>query len=278
VNDFRSMGCDVRLSDGAPLAQVRALFDERDRRFSRFHRGSELNSVNAIPFGVTLVSEELSSMLAYAIDAARVTGGLVTPAIGGALLAAGYDRDFAALPADGDAVVPARVPPLHSLSLRGRILQRREPVLLDLNGVVKSRTADDALALVGRGWVCAGGDIATSIPVEVGLPGGDTVMLHAGGLATSSVAIRAWRRAGGVQHHLIDPATGSPSRSPWRDVTVAAQNCAAADVAAKAALLLGSAGPSWLDRRGLPGRFVDGRGAVHRNETWRQAAPAALAA
>ena len=62
------------------------------------------------------------------------------------------------------------------------------------------------------------------------------------------------------------------ARTPWRDVTVAAQNCVAADVAAKAALLMGQAGPSWLDRRGLAGRFVDSRGAVHVNESWRRAA------
>ena len=42
---------------------------------------------------------------------------------------------------------------------------------------------------------------------------------------------------------------------------------------AKAALLLGSAGPSWLDRRALPGRFVDVEGDVHVNESWRQLLP-----
>jgi thiamine biosynthesis lipoprotein len=85
-------------------------------------------------------------------------------------------------------------------------------------------------------------------------------------------------RGGRRQHHLIDPATGAPARSPWRDVTVAAESCVAADVAAKASLLLGSAGPSWLDRRGLPGRFVDGRGTVHCNETWRQVTASSVAA
>ena len=33
-------------------------------------------------------------MLAIALDAAQATDGLVTPAVGGAVLAAGYDRDF----------------------------------------------------------------------------------------------------------------------------------------------------------------------------------------
>src|SRR4029077_8009441 len=72
--------------------------------------------------------------------------------------------------------------------------------------------------------------------------------------------------------------TGRPARTPWRDVTVAAQDCVAADIAAKAALLLGRAGPSWLDRRGLAGRFVDHHGAVQLTQTWQQCAPDRLAA
>lgn len=217
-------------------------------------------------------------MLSLALDAARATGGLVTPAAGGALIAAGYDRDFRYLPLDGVAVEPVRVPSFESIVLQGRSLLRSEPVVLDLNGVVKGRTIDDALDLLGNGWVAAGGDIATTVPLVVGLPGGDTITLERGGLATSSVATRAWRRGGERRHHLIDPATGLPSESPWRDVTVAAQSCYIADVAAKAALLLGHAGPSWLDRRQLAGRFVDHDGHVTVSERWLQAVPAKQAA
>ena len=150
MTGFRSMGCDVLVSSADRLRRGARLFEERDRRFSRFYDHSELNHVNAHPFGVTLVSEELASMLSLALDAAHATDGLVTPAVGGAIVAAGYDRDFASLPLDGDAVEPAPVPSLLSLSLRGRMLLRTEPVVLDLNGVVKSKTVDDALALHRR--------------------------------------------------------------------------------------------------------------------------------
>jgi FAD:protein FMN transferase len=61
-------------------------------------------------------------------------------------------------------------------------------------------------------------------------------------------------------------------------VTVAAQSCYVADIAAKAALLLGAAGPSWLDRRGFAGRFVDHAGRVTASERWQQAVPAERAA
>ena len=278
MTTFRAMGCEIALSRGAPAREVHRLFLERDRRFSRFIELSELNRVNAIPLGVTVVSEELAAMLAIALDAAQATGGLVTPTVGGAMLAAGYDRDFSLLSPDGDPVEPAAVPPVSALRLRGRVLLRAAPVVLDLNGVVKGKTVDDALALLGDGWVSAGGDIATTTPIVVGLPGGDTVMLDRGGLATSSVAKRTWLRGGERQHHLIDARSGRPARTCWRDVTVSAPTCLAADIAAKAALLLDEQGPSWLDERGLAGRFLDHRGIVVTNDVWSAAVPLARAA
>ena len=132
--------------------------------------------------------------------------------------------------------------------------------------------------MLGDGWVSAGGDLATTFPIVVGLPGGDTVTLERGGLATSSVAKRSWLRGGERQHHLIDPATGAPARTQWRDVTVAAPTCLAADVAAKAALLLGAAGPSWLDDAGFAGRFVDHDGVVVTNDCWTRSVPLEAAA
>ncbi|MFL5925394.1 MAG: FAD:protein FMN transferase [Gaiellaceae bacterium] len=271
---FRSMGCDVALPGDAPVDDVRSLFERRDHRFSRFIESSEINRVNEAPRGLMSLSEEFASMLTLALDAARATGGLVTPTVGAALLASGYDRDFDSLPLAEVAVGSAPVPSIDSISLVGQFVLRTDDIVLDLNGVVKGKTVDDALALIGRGWVSAGGDIATNVPLVVGLPCHGSVTLHGGGLATSSTARRAW--AGG--HHLIDPWNGRPSRSPWRDVTVAASSCVAADVAAKAALLLGPAGPSWLDRRGLPGRFVSENGAVIVNENWQALVPVRAAA
>jgi FAD:protein FMN transferase len=278
MSTFTSMGCEIIVSDGPSLDTVRALFDRRDSRFSRFLPTSELNRVNAAPLGVMLVSEDFASMLSLALDAASATGGLVTPAVGGAITAAGYDRDFADLPCDGEAVEPVAVQSLASVRLRGRMLLRSTPIVLDLNGVVKGRTVDDALTLLGEGWVSAGGDVATTVPLEVGLPSGGSVRLTGGGLATSSVARRTWLRAGAVQHHLIDPATGRLVATPWRDVTVAAGSCLAADVAAKAALLRGAAGPVWLESRGLAGRFVTAAGDVTCTDTWDRLTTAATLA
>jgi thiamine biosynthesis lipoprotein len=134
--------------------------------------------------------------------------------------------------------------------------------MIDLNGVVKALAVDEAAAsLDGLGFVSCGGDLAVRGPVDVGLPGGGAVRVVEGGLATSGTATRG--------RHLVDPATGAPSESPWEQVTVSGASCLAADVAAKAAFLLGEEGPGWLDSRGVPGRFLAADGAIVCNEAWR---------
>jgi thiamine biosynthesis lipoprotein len=268
VNRFSSMGCEIVVEGAAPgeLARVQALFEERDAVFSRFRPESELNAVNA-GRGGRLVSPLFSRMVEAALHAREQTDGLVDPTLGAALEAAGYDRDFAELgPRDEPAAEPSG---RGHVELYGRVLVLGAGVRLDLNGVVKSVTVDDALQLVGgQGFVSAGGDVATRGPVDVALPGGGAVRLVEGGLATSGRTKRHWMRGGSEQHHLIHPSTGRPSASPWDEVTVCGATCFAADVAAKAAFLLGDDGPDWLDERGLPGRFFAG-GRVHENAGWR---------
>jgi thiamine biosynthesis lipoprotein len=152
------------------------------------------------------------------------------------------------------------------------MLFRPPGVRLDLNGVVKALAADEALDLLsGPGFVAAGGDVAVRGSAVVALPDGDTIRVGGGGIATSGSTKRRWSRNGHVQHHLIDPATGRPSRSRWREVTVAAGSCFAADVAAKVAFLLDGDGPAWLEARALPARLAAGDGAVVETSRWREA-------
>jgi FAD:protein FMN transferase len=275
LDRFESMGCEVIVGGARlhELAAVQALFERRDRIFSRFRDESELRRVNEAPAELVTVLPDFAELVEVALAAAAATGGSVTPTVGGAVVGAGYDRDFVELRPDRrPPASPERVPDFRDVRVIGRLLRRPPGVQLDLNGVVKGRTVDDALALLhGPGFVSAGGDVATTEPLDVGLPGDASLSLRAGGLATSSVTRRRWLRAGTEQHHLIDPATGAPSTSPWACVSVAAGSCLAADVAAKAALLKGAEGPEWLDRRGVPGRFVDPGGHVVSNRTWRRA-------
>ena len=267
---FHAMGCEVVVSGGDPAA-VAEVFARWEEAFSRFIPDSELSRVNASAASAIRVSPLFARALRAALDAAAETDGLVDPTLAEALEAAGYDRDFALLEDSDVPAGPASPSRLGAVRLDGRILRRPPGVALDLNGVVKSLAVDEAVRLLpGDGFVSAGGDLAVRGPVDVGLPGGGTVRVLEGGLATSGVATRSWRRGGVEQHHLVDPRTGLPSASPWQQVTVSGGSCLAADVAAKAAFLLGDDGPEWLDARGLPGRFVARDGAVTLNSAWRR--------
>ena len=207
------MGCEIIVGGASPVeAQaIERLFAERDRTFSRFRRDTELSRVNASTSNVVSVSPAFAEMVAIALRAAASTGGLVDPTLGEAIEAAGYDRDFGRLGPSASPPRPAAPGRWRAVRASERALSRPIGVRLDLNGVVKSKSVDDALELIsGDGFVSAGGDIAARGALDVALPGGDAVRLVAGGLATSGSAKRRWLRGGAWQHHLIDPETGAP--------------------------------------------------------------------
>jgi FAD:protein FMN transferase len=266
------MGCEIVIAGAGRRTgeTIRQLFADRERTFSRFLPDSELTAVNAAAGRPTVVSSGFADMLSRSLALAAETGGLVDPTVGGALQALGYTRDHAALGDDlAPAGRPAPAPGWRSIKLAGRVLSMPAGCALDLNGIVKSATVDDALALLdGEGFVSAGGDLAVRGPTTVALPGGGAVSVVHGGIATSGTTKRRWRRAGETHHHLVDPATGRSAVSPWEAVTVSGGTCVAADVAARAAFLAGDDGPGWLDRRGIPGRFVAVLGTIAVNGSW----------
>jgi thiamine biosynthesis lipoprotein len=259
---------------GATFAQrieVRELFAEWDAVFSRFRPHSELCHVNHASAEHVVVSPLFARVVREALAVAAATDGLVDPTLGVAIEAFGYDRDFAELRDDPRPPAPTAVGSWRTVRVGAGLLWRPRGVKLDLNGVVKALAVDEAVRLLGDdGFVSAGGDVAASGAVVVGLPGGDSVTLRGGGIATSGSTARRWLRGGEEQHHLLDPATGRPAHSCWDEVTVVAVDCISADVAAKAAYLRSAAGLAWLDARGLAGRFVR-NGEVVVNERWRRA-------
>lgn len=271
---FMSMGCEISVGGASPVEAwaIERLFAQRDGTFSRFRRDSELSRVNDSTTQVVAVSPAFAEMVAIALRAAASTGGLVDPTLGEAIEAAGYDRDFGRLGPSASPPRPAAPGRWRAVRVSECALSRPIGVRLDLNGVVKSKTVDDALELISSdGFVSAGGDVAARGALDVALPGGDAVRLVTGGLATSGIAKRRWLRGGAWHHHLIDSGTGAPARSPWVEVTACAATCLQADIAAKAAFLLGHAGPAFLDERGLAGRFLGHFGEIVCTRRWPSA-------
>jgi thiamine biosynthesis lipoprotein len=232
-----------------------------------------------------VVSSRLIDELGAALRAARLTDGAVDPTVGKALISLGYDRDFPLVATDNRAQTVSFAPVAGwrclAVNARKRVARVPAGVVVDLGATAKARCADlaatAAAARAGCGvLVSLGGDVAVAGPppeggwkvrvadnasAEPGAPG-QTVEIQAGGLATSGVTVRAWRRGDLDLHHVIDPRSGTPARVVWRTVSVAAGSCTDANIASTAAIVLGEEALAWLAARRLPARLVAVDGAV----------------
>jgi FAD:protein FMN transferase len=303
---FPALGTTVRIlvTDPAALAEsrlvVEAEVDALDRACSRFRADSELAEVNRASGRPVTVGPLLFEALEAATWAARETDGLVDPTVGAALEALGYDRDFATnldsgLVDDGslgdqrslDAAGPAPGWRLIRLDRERRSVTVPSGVRLDLGSTAKALGSDRAARAgaeaTGSGvLVSLGGDMAVGGPPPPGgwrvrvtddhaagpEATGQTICLWAGGLATSSVTVRHWRRGPELVHHIVDPTTGRSASIVWRTVSVVAASCLQANAASTAAMVLGERAPTWLESRRLPARLVRSDGVVVRVAGW----------
>jgi len=279
---FDAMGthAHVVIGDGEPRHAAMALegVDRLERLWSRFIADSEISRANASPGEPIAASPETIELVERAVQAWELTGGLFDPTVLGDLVELGYDRTFREL-----ETLPPQDPAeagLQAAGARGRpevTVDRGSSTItvgdrgIDSGGIGKGLAADLAVReLLGAGVesaaVSVGGDVRVAgrvpdggwrIPVADAFSDGwaRTVVLDAGGVATSSTQVRRWPdEAGGWIHHLVDPTTGCPSNSGVRSVTVAADEAWWAEVLAKAALVAGpERGGELIERAGAVG-------------------------
>jgi thiamine biosynthesis lipoprotein len=288
---FRSMGCDVRFligtsgrrsqpPAGEAASRERAFVEAFAARLSRFDACSEVHALNADSRSEVPASPLLRAAVAAGLWAAERTGGLVDPTLVDALERAGYvgsreGAERAPLSAALLAAPRRRAARPHPEALWRAVsvdhvygtIRRPPGMRLDTGGTGKGLAADAvARRLDGyaRFAVDCGGDIAVGgpdaldrpYPIEVRHPlSGEvahTLPVGRGGVATSGIDARVWRRAdASYAHHLIDPSTGEPAWTGLISATAVADSALEAETLAKQALLLGPAGaPGVLARRG----------------------------
>ncbi len=284
-----STSCRLVVTEPGTLSEARAIADEVmagvEQACSRFRSDSEIRALHP---GRQVVSPTLAWLLRIALDAAATTGGAVDPTVGNALSAQGYDRDIRLVQAGPVTVKVKPAAGWRQLRLVGRVLTLPDMIEIDLGATAKAAAADRCAAEIattlGTGvLVSLGGDIATAgrsphqswqitvqdRPVD---PAQQITLGAGAAVATSSTVKRVWNN--GQVHHLIDPFTGTPSRSPWRSVSVVASDCVTANVATTATLVKGSAGFDWLRRTRLPARLLGHDGRVRTINGWPQEAAA----
>lgn len=296
----------VSVTEPETLAEATATLDRQLRELehcaSRFRGDSEITAMNEAAGSWTRISPLMQTLLREAVRAAEISGGVVDPAVGWALIEAGYDRDWRDLDdrVEGTDSAGTR----HNLSGARHVARLRavahrvdwrdlefsadgsqvripSSVRLDLGATAKAYAADRAAADIARSTgsgvlVSLGGDIATAGSAPDGGwqvrvtddhrspvdAPGQTVAIHDGALATSSTTVRRWRVSGTAMHHIIDPRTNRPAAASWRTVSATAATCIDANIATTTAIVLGEQAPAWLERAGIAARLVSTGGEV----------------
>jgi len=290
--EFRAMGTTISLllpdfQAALGVQIVRTLFTEWEQALSRFLPESELSQLNQRAGIPTAVSDLLYHVLATALTAAQATRGLYDPAMLDQLIQLGYDRSFDDLPAVRSAFLFPGEPGGGWRGIRVNPLSRRVTlpvgIKLDFGGIAKGMAVDAALenlrlSGVHTALVNAGGDLAVlGLPPaaehwQLAVPGRErfwTIPLRQGAVATSGIAHRHWWQGQTLRHHLLDPRTGLPAQGDLWSVTVVADRCEQAEVAAKVAFILGSKpGADFLQKHRIAGLLVREDGTWETVEPW----------
>jgi thiamine biosynthesis lipoprotein len=279
--EFRAMGSPCRIV--APSRQLAAagetLVHSLERRWSRFSATSEISELNSHSGRVVLLSAETYSLVERAEEARAATRGAFNPLALDHLAGLGYDRSWELMLHDSETELPLGAPPVSDepIELFPTVRAVRIPrgARFDPGGIGKGLAGDMvAEQLIREGAQTAqielGGDVRL-----VGTPWhGDewivsiehpersdaqigSLTLPAGGVATSSVVRRSWRRGHRTLHHLIDPSTGTSAVTDLLSVSAVAPELWWAEVVAKVALMAGSSQAADVMRNfGVSGALV----------------------
>lgn len=266
----------------ASVGTVRAVMAQVEAAASRFRDDSELSRVNAAAGRFVAVGPLTLSLLQLALDVAERTQGAVTPTVGAALLAAGYDDDIEAVRRRSHATACASVPAPAGSAVRldpyfGRVGVIAGTVL-DLGAVAKAYAVDEAVRRIGTHatgpvLVSIGGDLAvhgtpdggwTVAVSETAEDPAELITIESGALTTSSTVGRRW--VGG--HHIVDPRTGAPADGRLRTASVWAPSAVEANLLSTWCLVDADAGLAALTADARPARVVATDGTVERRNGW----------
>ncbi|CAM3273261.1 Thiamine biosynthesis lipoprotein ApbE precursor [Arthrobacter ulcerisalmonis] len=219
---FAGIGTDWEISTPLPLpaplqSQLLATVEKYDAAWSRF-RADSLVTKLAGSAGRVEFPPEAARLGALYQQLYRITGGAMTPLIGGSLERLGYDAGYSLVPSGPALPAPAWE---GLLEWAGTSIGSSRPLVLDIGAAGKGLLVD-LLAEVLRAQglteflIDASGDMLHSgtEPLRIGLehPYQPTqaigvVELFNSALCASAANRRAW---GDGLHHVLDGATGKP--------------------------------------------------------------------
>lgn len=223
---FDGIGTRWDISTTAPLdASVRVrllgLVERYDVDWSRFRDDSTISFMARRP-GRYEMQEEATALGSLYRSLYGMTGGAMTPLIGGSLERLGYDAAYSLRPA-GEALPAPRWEDV--LKWDGRVLTTTAPVVLDIGAAGKGMLVDllaeelrscglDAFLIDASGDILNSGPepltVALEHPYDATKAIGTVQLMGGASLCASASNRRSW---GDGLHHVLDGTTGRPVRT-----------------------------------------------------------------
>lgn len=264
-------------------AGLQRQLDEVVAEMSHWEPGSDLGRFNRAGAGTWhVLPDDFFTVLRYALEVARESGGVCDPCAGALVNLwgfgpAGRHDEAGFVPPGARDVATVRA------SMAGRVVEIDAPrkrafqpggVQLDLSAVAKGFSVDKlAQYLEGQGCqhylVEVGGELRGAgfkpdgqpwwVALEEPLPGQDeiAVALHGLAVATSGDYRKYFMQDATRRPHTIDPRTGMPVTNALASVTVVHESAMAADAWSTALTVLGPEhGLALAERKRLAARFL----------------------
>ncbi|TAM82075.1 MAG: FAD:protein FMN transferase [Candidimonas sp.] len=274
--------------DGAPATGAEPLRQDLaasvrqvDQQMSPWKADSDLTRLNLAPAGVWVaLPPEMFTVLARALEVARLSAGAFDPTVGELVDAWGFGAtrerpDPAAIQSARASVKIAGHARLE-LDLASGRARKQAPMRLDLCGIAKGYAVDRMAAVLRHHGVryalaCLDGELraiggqadgrAWAVALESPEPGRraarGVIELRDLAVATSGDYRRYWQVGETRLAHTIDPRRTVPLNNGVASVTVLARDCMDADGWATALLVAGpDEGPALARRLGLEALFL----------------------
>ena len=251
------------------------IFQQNEKKFSRFNRESELSMINDNLKKETKVSAQMIEILGLCLNYYKITNGYFDPRIIENLEISGYKKDF-------KSNLVKQTLNRHSVKIEGNLSKdlaldkNKKTVLLtkriDTTGLVKGYTVDEVTEkLRANGFVDfvvnAGGDIFVSkVGAEISplnIEGLEKIIFKVSneGIATSGITRKKWKAEGKMKYHLVNPKNNEHYPTELKTVTVIAQKTVEADAWAKTLFLMGlEKGLEFAEKNSIKALFLRSSG------------------
>ncbi len=250
-----TLGCPPKEAESL-LAELRQYLHDFENRFSRFLTDSELTRHNLGAGTWQPASKEFIDFARLSNNIQEVTNGLYNPFILPDLQRHGYLNSFTGTHGN-ETILDMRqrhaVYREARMGIRGNKVRIAPDMAFDSGGLGKGYALDELADIIeSHGllnyWISLGGDIIGRGADDQGNPwsvsldmiSGKPVILLSADRRAAVVTSSILSRRGDTWHHIIDPRTCQPAKTPIQSASVVADSAAAADITVTCLIIAGS--------------------------------------